>query len=284
MDDERFLVLYRLIKELSPPLAKRYQYSDGYILIVYLWSVVRGKPVDWACNRRNAPKVLRGHRLPSESRMSRRLKTPSVAALLQLAILTLQQRVIVASSLVGCWKIDAKGFAVNAFSKDKSAKRGYCAGGKARGYKLFLLIDAGGFPVAWFVDSMNVAEQAMAMKLLAFIDRPGYLLGDSIYDSNDLYESAGAQQLQLVAPRKTPTANIGARARSAYRIHAIDMLETPCADGQYLYNARTQIERCFAKLASEAVGLDHLPGFVRTPKRVKRWIDAKMLLAFSLEI
>lgn len=282
MDDKRFLTLYRLVMELSPPLGKRRQFSDGYILAVYLWSVVRGKPMSWACNPRNAPAVLRRRPLPSGSLMSRRLATESVSALLRLAILTLQQRVAVAASLVGCWKIDAKGFAVNPFSKDKAAKRGWCCGGKARGYKLFLLIDAGGFPVAWFVDSMNVSEQSMAVKLIAFIDRPGYLLGDSIYDSNELHELAGARQVQLVAPRKDPTGNIGQRAKSAFRLHAIAMLETPGADGRALYKKRTHIERRFSAMSAEAIGLDHLPGFVRSPNRVQRWIDAKMLLTLSL--
>jgi len=284
MDDERFLVLYRLVMELSPPRAKRCQYSDGYILAVYLWSVIRNKPMNWACDPRNAPAALRGRPLPSDSRMSRRLSTLPVARLLARAILTLQQRLLVTTTLVGCWVIDAMGLAVNPFSKDKAAKRGYCRGGKARGYKLFLLIDAAGIPVAWFVDSMNVAEQAIAMTMLPFIDRPGYLLGDSIYDSNALFEAARLRQLQLVAPRKTPYGNIGRRATDEARLHAIAMLETLHADGWHLYKRRTAIERRFARLTAEAVGLTHLPGFVRTPKRVRRWIDAKMLLQFSLEI
>ena len=283
MDDERFLVLYRLVMELSPPRAKRCQYSDGYILAVYLWSVLRNKPMNWACDPRNAPAVLRNRPLPSDSRMSRRLSTLSVAGLLALAIRTLQKRLLVAATLVGCWVIDAMGLAVNPFSKDKAAKYGYCRNGKARGYKLFLLIDAAGVPVVWLVDSMNVAEQTVAAMMLPWIDRPGYLLGDSIYDSNDLFEAARLRQVQLVAPPKVPGGNIGRRAKDEARLHAIEMLEAPFADGRHLYKRRTQIERCFARLTAEAVGLNHLPGFVRTPKRVGRWIDAKMLLALSLE-
>lgn len=284
MDDERFLVLYRLVMELSPPRAKRCQYSDGYILAVYLWSVLRNKPMSWACDPRNAPAVLRRQRLPSDSRMSRRLTTLSVARLLALVIRTLQKRLLVTAALVGCWVIDAMGFAVNPFSKDKAAKYGYCRNGKARGYKLFLLIDAAGIPVVWLVDSMNVAEQSVAAMMLPWIDRPGYLLGDSIYDSNDLFESARLRQVQLVAPRKVPGGNIGRRAQDEARLHAIEMLEAPFADGKHLYKRRTEIERRFSRFTAEAVGLDHLPGFVRTPKRVRRWIDAKMLLALSLEI
>jgi len=284
MDDERFLTLYRLVMELSPPRAKRCQYSEGIILAVYLWSVLRNKPMSWACNPRNAPAVLRGRPLPSDSRMSRRLSTLSFAKLLAQVILTLQKRLLVAATLVGCWVIDAMGFAINPFSKDKAAKRGYCRNGKARGYKLFLLIDAAGVPVAWFVDSMNIAEQTVAMRMLPLIDRPGYLLGDSIYDSNALFAAARAQQLQLVAPRKTPGGNVGQRATDEARLHAIAMLETPHADGRHLYKRRTQIERSFARLTAEAVGLSHLPGFVRTPKRVRRWFDAKMLMALCFMI
>jgi hypothetical protein len=270
--------------ELSPPRGKRCQYSDGTILAVYLWSVVRNKPMSWACDGRNAPAVLRGRPLPSDSRMSRRLSTLSVARLMARSIITLQQRLLVAATLLGCWVIDAMGFAVNAFSKDKAARYGHCRSGKARGYKLFLLIDANSVPVAWFVDSMNVAEQTVAKMMLPWIDRPGYLLADSLYDSNDLYEAARLRQVQLVAPRKVPGGNIGRRATDEARLHAIEMLEAPFADGRHLYKRRTQIERCFARLTAEAVALSHLPGFVRTLKRVRRWIDAKMLLALSLDI
>lgn len=285
MDDERFKILYQLIKQLSPRRGKRYQYSDGDILLILLWAALRQKPICWACHRRNAPRVLRDRPMPSPSRVSRRLRSASVEALLRLTILHLQQQWAVALSRVGCWKIDAKGFVVNRYSKDKDARWGYCNGQKARGYKLFLLIDARGIPISWDVDAMNIAEPIVARTLLESIDSPGYLLGDCIYDSNELYKQAAAKQVQLIAPRKKPYQPIGARARSEARLHAIAMLETPTNTfGRSLYAARTDIERVFSRWAASAVGLDHLPGWVRTLPRVRRWINAKILIALTLKM
>jgi len=34
----------------------------------------------------------------------------------------------------------------------------------------------------------------------------------------------------------------------------------------------------FPQMASSRVGLDHLPGFIRTLPRVRRWIQAKIVL------
>ncbi len=284
MDDERFGILYRLVGQLSPPRGKRCQYSDGDILLVLLWAALRQKPICWACNRRNAPRVLRGRRLPSPSLVSRRLRSASVNVLLDLVIVSLQQPLRADPTPVGCWKIDARGLAVNRFSKDKQAKWGYCCGRKALGYKLFLLIDARDVPIAWHVEAMNVSEPIVAQQLIEHIDRPGYLLGDSLYDSSTLHELTAAKQVQLLAPRKQPDQPIGRRAQSDARMHAIAMLETPVNTfGPSLYNCRTDIERVFSRWAASDVGLDHLPGWVRTLPRVRRWINAKILIALALE-
>ncbi len=284
MDDERFIILYRLVLQLSPPRGKRCQYSDGDILLVLLWAALRRKPICWACDRRNAPRVLRDRPPPSPSLASRRLRSDSINALLYLVILHLQQHLLVAATLVGCWKIDAKGFAVNRFSKDKHAKWGYCCDRKARGYKLFLLIDTRNVPIAWHVEAMNASEPIVARQLIEHINGPGYLLGDSIYDSNELHELTAAQQVQLLAPRKKPHQSIGRRARSEARLHAIAMLETPVNTfGPSMYDSRTDIERVFSRWAASDVGLDHLPGWVRTLPRVRQWINAKILIALALE-
>ncbi len=283
MDDERFGILYLLVRELSPGRGKRCQYSDGDMLLILLWAAMRQKPIRWACDPRNAPRVMKDRNLPSPSRVSRRLRTASANALMGLVIQHLQQRLVVAATLVGCWKIDAKGFPVNHFSKDRHAKSGWCSGRIARGYKLFLLIDANSLPVAWHVDSMNVAEVTVAHQLIEHIDRPGYVLADSVHDSNQLHEKAASKQLQLVAPRKEPTKPIGRRARSDARLHAIAMLETPVNRfGPALYNQRTEIERVFSRWTASDVGLDHLPGWVRTLPRVRRWVNAKILIALTL--
>lgn len=283
MDDERFDLIYRLVMALSPARGKRCQYGDGIILLVLLWAAMRQKPISWACDPRNAPSALRGRPLPSPSRVSRRLRHPSVNTLLQLTIRHYQQQWLVAAALIGCWTIDAKGFAVSRFSKDRQARWGHCRGGKARGYKLFLLVDAMGLPVSWHVDSMNTSEPMVARRLIKTIERPGYVLGDAVYDSDQLYRLAVEKQLQLVAPRKQPHKPIGQRAQSEPRLHAIAMLETPGNRfGPTLYAERAGIERTFSRWSASTVGLDHLPGWVRGLDRVRRWINAKILIALAL--
>jgi hypothetical protein len=288
MDDERFTILYRLIIELSPPRGKRCQYSDGDILLILIWAAVCQKPISWACAAKHAPRLWAGWNLPSPSRISRRAQSASVQALLDRAFLELQQRALtaaaVAAPLLGCWIMDAKGLAVNRFSKDRQAKWGYCRDGKARGYKLYLLINAYGLPVDWYVEAMNVAEPTVARRWLKSLDRPGYLLGDSIYDSDRLHQEVAACQVQLLAPRKEPGGPIGIRARSAPRLHAISMLEMPLHTfGPALYAQRTLIERVFSQWSASAVGLDHLPGWVRTLARVRRWVQTKILIALACE-
>ena len=280
MDDERFGVLYLLLHELSPRRGKRRQYGDASVLLVLLWAALRNKPVCWACDPRNRPRAWRGP-LPSPARVSRRLRDPGALALLDLALLRLRQRLLVAASFVGCWVVDAKGFAINRHSKARDATIGYCCVGKARGYKLFLLIDAAGVPLAWRTDTMKTGEPTVARELLKQIEGCGYLLGDSIYDSNELHQLAAARGVQLVAPRKNPMQDIDKRCASPPRLHAVAMLETPLVKtfGPRLYNRRTAIERVFSRLAGSVVGLDHLPGWVRTLPRVRRWVDAKMLIA-----
>jgi len=281
MDDERCRVLYLMVHELSPGRGKRQQFGDADILLVFLWAALRNKPVCWACDRRNRPRVWRGP-LPSPSRVSRRLRDASVQALLALALRHLQERVLVAATMVGCWVVDAKGFAINRYSKVKDATVGYCCGGKALGYKLFLLIDAAGVPVAWRVETMKAGEPTVARELIKHIDGPGYLLGDAIYDSTELYGLVAARGVQMVAPRKNPKQNVDERCKGEARMRAIEMLESPDrAFGPALYARRTLIERVFSRLAGSVVGLDHLPGWVRNLTRVRRWINAKILIALA---
>lgn len=141
---------------------------------------------------------------------------------------------------------------VSPYSKDRAAKWGWAYSSKARSYKVFALCDLEGRLVACQTHPMNVAEPLVARALLEQTDRPGYVLDDSIYDSGPLYELAAARHLQLLAPRN--------------RI------------GSKLYACRTAIERVFSRLASSRSGLDHLPPFVRTPERVRLWVQGKIIL------
>jgi hypothetical protein len=277
MDDELFLTVYQLTTQRVPRRGKRQQFSDAVIASVYLWSVIRNKPMEWACQRAHAPPPLADRPLPSVSTLSRRVRSDAVRQLLdriEAQLLELTQ-----TALVGCWLIDAKPLPVSPYSKDKQARRGWAYNGYARGYKLFAVCDLDQRIVGWRVHAMNQAEPTVARSLLAHLDGPGYLLGDSIYDSTPLHEAAAAQQVQLIAPRKSPEGNIGVRARHPNRLHAVAMLETHVNRfGPTMYARRTAIERAFSRLAASSVGLDHLPGWVRGLGRVRRWVQAKLIL------
>lgn len=277
MDDELFNLVYQRAHEFAPQRGKRQQFSDAIIACVYLWSIIRNKPMNWACLSANAPSALADRPLPCCSTLSRRVRSDAVRQLLdQLEhdLLQLQQ-----ATLLCCWLVDAKPLPVSPYSKDKQARRGWAYDGRARGYKLFAVCDLDQRIVGWQVHAMNMAEPVVARSLLKHLDRPGYLIGDSIYDSTPLYEAAAEHGIHVIAPRKQPQGNIGVRARHPNRLHAIAMLETPGNQfGPAVYALRTTIERAFARMAASSVGLDHLPGWVRGLDRVRRWVQAKLIL------
>ena len=129
---------------------------------------------------------------------------------------------------------------------------------------------------------MNEAEPTVAAALIEHTDKPGYLVGDRVYDTNPLHIAAAKRDVQLIAPRKEPDAGISVRATSPSRLHAIAMMETPVSSGcsgfgPAMYNQRTAIERVFSMMASSAVGLDSLPSWVRTLARVRRWVQAMIV-------
>lgn len=277
MDDELFNLLYRLVTQMSASRRKYLQYSNARIMLLYFWAVIRNKPVSWVCQRRNLPKTIDWGNIPSPSTVSRRLRTEAVIQLFDR--IEDQVRDLVSTAMVGCWLIDAKPLPISPYTKDKQAKRGWSYDGFSKGYKLHALCDLDQNIVAWQVHAMNQAEQTVAKSLIEAIDHPGYLLGDSVYDTNDLHQLTDQRQVQLIAPRKNPGGNIGVRARHPHRLHAIAMLETYGNHfGPDFYEQRNGIERLFARLTCQQVGLDHLPNWIRTLPRVRRYIQAKLIL------
>lgn len=224
MDDELFDLLYHIAHRLWPKREPRVQYAGRLIVLLYLWSAIRNKPMGWACDRRNLPRALAGRPIPSRSQLGRRLCGHDIVAMLD----ELEQALsdLHVAGLIGLWLIDAKPLTVSPYSKDKAARWGWAYNGKARGYKLFMVTDANGQVVAWRVDGMNKAEPEVAKVLIDRLDRPGYLIGDSIYDSNPLHVLTAERQVQLIAPRKQPGTGLGhGTTHQPNRLHAIAMLE-----------------------------------------------------------
>lgn len=252
-------------------------FSDDEIVRVYYWAVIHDRPISWACQPKNWPLHARRKSLPSDTTMSRRQRSPHVVKLLD----AVEQRVTSPKSPGLYWMIDGKPLVIGGCSKDRQAGYGKAAASKAKGYKLHAIVAPDGSLAAWRIAPMNKDERVMAKRLLKTADIQGYVVGDANYDSNALHELCDAHgNCQFVTPRRYgPGKNIGHRAQSRGRLRSIALLENPRPlFGEQLLHQRSAIERCFGNATNWGGGLTHLPAWIRTHSRVRRWVQAKLAL------
>jgi hypothetical protein len=252
-------------------------YSDEDIVKVHYWAVLHDRPMSWACQPRNWPLHRRRTPIPSGPTMSRRLRHPSVLALLN----ALEQRVVAPQKPGLYWMIDGKPLTIGGSSKDRQAGYGRAAGGKAKGYKIHAIINPQSNIAAWRLAPMNKDERVMAERLVRVAPIQGYLVADSNYDSNPLHDACGRRnQLQLVTRRRYgPKHGTGHRKQTPGRLRSIELTENPSpAFANQLLFDRNQIERYFGNLTSWGGGLTSLPPWVRTHRRVHRWVQAKLVI------
>jgi hypothetical protein len=273
MERELWTALYQLAKAcdtVRPWLFVRFR--DWEVVVVFLWAVLHDRPVCWACDPINWPKQLWKRDLPSQSTMSRRLRTTEVQHLLHL----MEQRMIPLQR--GGWltMIDGKPLVVGTHSKDADAQWGRAGRGFAKGYKLHAIYADGPLPLAWEVAPLNVGEPDVAARLISTLGRGGYVLGDKAFDSNPLHEVCWAVGAQLVAQRKRPGTALGHRRHSPGRLRCIELLEHEF--GRALYNCRDDIERQWGWLTNHGGGLAPLPNWVRRAPRVRIWVQAKLII------
>jgi hypothetical protein len=253
------------------------EFSDEEIVKVFYWSVIHDRPVSWACQRRNWPLHLRRRPLPSNTTMSRRLRSASVVALLD----ALERRVNAPRQPYLYWMIDGKPLAISGCSKDRQAGYGRAARCKAKGYKIHAIITADGSLANWRIAPMNKDERVMAERLLKTTDLAGYITADANYDSNKIHKICDARgNRQFVSPRRYGTGRkVGHRAQSPGRLRSIALLENPEPRfGRQLLKDRAAIERHFGNATNWGGGLTHLPPWARTHRRVRRWVQAKLAL------
>jgi hypothetical protein len=278
MERELFQMVKAEVRALAPRARERNRFSDALIVLVYFWAVICDRPVSWACRRSSWPGGLRPRVIPSQSRMSRRLRTAAVRAL----VATLEERVLRAgrAAPVAC-AVDGKPLPVGTHSHDRQAAWGRGAGVWAKGYKLHLLLSLCGTVMAWRLSPMCAGEREMARRLLKQARCAGYILGDKQYDANYLYDEAARHGGQLVAPRQMGrTKGLGSRVQAAGRLRSKDLLENTVSDfGQRVHEQRNVIERRFGYLTSTSGLLNHLPSWVRTYRRVHLYVRAKLILA-----
>lgn len=254
-----------------------FDFSDEDIVKVHYWAVIHDRPMRWACNRRHWPIWRRRQPLPSEATMSRRLRSPSVRSLLN----ALEQRVIAPQEPGLFWMLDGKPLSMSGCSTDRQAGYGRAAGCKAKGYKIHAIVNPPGEVAAWRVAPMNKDERVMAERLVRVAPIQGYLVADANFDSNKLHQACQQRdQLQLVTRRRYgPRHGTGHRKQTAGRLRSIELTENPFPRfADRLLEDRNEIERRFGNLTSWGGGLTCLPPWVRTHRRVHRWVQAKLVL------
>jgi len=271
--------LYRIITLLARDLPRgSRRMPDRLIVLVLFFAALHDRPVSWAVQRRHWPLWCRRRLplLPSSTTMSRRLQTASVRAFID-HVLEHAQRDL-PDSLYRM--IDGKPLVIGNSSGDRQAGYGRAARGKAKGYKLHVLLHASSKIAAWRVAPMNVDERTMALRLVRDAAAPGYVLADANYDSNRLHGQTRAGGGQLITPRRRPgrTLGRGKQRHDPSRLRSMTLTEGPGAMGRELLHERGAIERWLGTLTSFAGGLGPLPAWVRTHRRVRRWVAAKLAI------
>ena len=274
MDGQLFRRLYRRLLGIASLTRGPYQqYSDLAIVAVYLWGVLHDRPQGWGCDPENWTIPIPWVQLPSPSCLSRRLQDRAVKELLDRLCDYLWGRF--RRRIVKC--VDGRPLTVSKSSKDKTATIGPANGqGLAKGYKLHVIIDGAGVLLAWALAPLNHGESTVARRLLRRLEDPGYLVGDSNYDYNQLYDHAWAHGHQLLAPPKRTGKGLGHMVHSPHRLRGLALLRQPLA-GALRRVRKTSVERFFGNLGWKAGGLSALPGFVRTLPRVRRWVQGKLI-------
>lgn len=282
MEHGLFLRMRRTLRRLGRRRASaRFTYTDATVLEVYLWAALHGRPVCWACDPAHWPPGTRRGPLPSPSALSRRMRTRSVLRLLGRLLRALGPRD--ASGLVAM--MDGMPLVIGPHSHDRQSGYGRAASGKARGYKLHLILDASGRVLAWRVAPMHVDERVMARRMLRELEHAGYLVADANYDAGYLFEAASARGVQLVTPRRHgPGKGLGHRRQPEGRLRSVALTETDeCRFGRELMRERWAIERFFGTLRSHPCGLTHLPPWVRGWRRVNTYVAAKLAIIAAVK-
>ena len=271
-------IVQLLVTHDNSPFNPWQTYTNVRIAAIWFWGVLHDRSVSWSVDSKNWPIHLRKQPLPCNGTMSERLKTNEVKELIQ----QVENQVVKSSGEKPLyWMMDGKPFPIGGASKDRQAGYGRAVRGKARGYKVHAITGSDGSLAAWRVAPMNQDERTIARRLLRDAEIQGYLLADGNYDSNPLHhwcESKG--NLQFVTP---PRGGLGKKKRrkkmSDGRRRSLDLLENPVSDfGLSLLDERREIERHFGNWTNWGGGLTGLPPWVRTHVRVRRWIQAKLII------
>jgi hypothetical protein len=304
MEGQLWRRLYAVVTELGKGHSyKGKRFSDSWVVLTFLWAVLHDRPTCWACDAENWPEREWWHVIPSQSTMSRRLRTVGVLSLLARCEAALRDLFPRGPSR---W-MDAKPLPVGGASKDRDARAGRCVKGKARGYKLHLVVDAkSGMVDSWTLAPMAVNEKAAAPQIVPAAAAAApllYLTVDNQYDGNGTYDmvaDAADHGPQLVARGRRGEAKAkapGHRKQSPRRLRGMALAcgydrplnplnrpGLPPTFGEQLLKDRNGIERVLGLMGNFGGGLGPLPNWVRTPHRVAAWVQGKILVFLTREL
>ncbi len=277
MQVRRWSQVYRLVSRTAsvlPPGSRRF--PDRVIVLVFVWAAFNHRPISWAVQRSNWPVWMQRllPRLPSSTTMSRRLRRPSIRRFLDLLLENAQE------GARGCLVrvLDGTALEIRGHSKDRQSGYGFGSGHKAKGYKLHLLLESSGVIANWRIAPMHVSEKAMAQRMLLESDPMQYVVADNNYDSNILHAIVTHHGGQMLTPRKKNVGPLRPARETRGRLRSDQMLRGPSRFGRDLLASRSLIERFFGNADSHAEGLGELPAWVRTHRRVHRWVHAKLII------
>jgi len=254
---------------------RRPRFTDADIVLTSLWARAHHQTVKWACEPESWPLHARRCLRPSPSTMCRRLRSPSVKAMLN----RLEDGAELEPTLA--YIVDGKPLVVSRHSTDPCARYGRGAGGMDKGYKLHLIADVRARVHMTRVTPLNTPEQEVARRMVkSGRCGGGYLLGDTLYDWDRLHRQCAESGMRLLVHRRPSRAGRGVRWRgvSTQRLDCIASTETPCATfARSLLNSRRVIERVFARLETRW-RIGHPPFHVRGLPRVRQWVQAALIL------
>lgn len=282
MEREHWAELMKALRELSRSLTDNAYHTHSTVLVVrvYLWAVLHDRPTSWACDRRRWDHATRPTKLPSQSTMSRRLRTPAVQELLGRLGRRMNGRPN-ADAASSPRVIDGKPLVIAPHSADPDARFGPAYGRTAKGYKFHAIWGDTPMPECWDVRPMHHDEKTVAHELIPQLTGGGDLLGDTFYHADKLFKTADDHGQRLLAPRIYPgTAIRRPRRFHPARIACVTLLEDPDQRGHAadVFKQRRQIETRFANLTSFGGGLTGLPPWVRRLHRVRLYVFAKLLI------
>lgn len=264
--------IWEVIVAALPAEAKRtgQTHSDRSVLMVGLWAVLWDRPIRWAC----AEASWRGQPLAPAARPSRATMSRRFWALVAEHGEALAARIASALPPEPVAAVDGKPLPVGGGSGDRDAKAGRAVGHKAKGYKLFAVIDRAGRVVAAEIGGLNQAEPTVARRLYRRLPAAvRTVVGDGVYDSVPLHRVAAEAGVRHVSPLRQ--SRVG-RRQQPERLAVAVLLDTP--EGAALLHERDDIERRFGLMGNIGCGYKGLPNWIRRRHRVEGWMRGKLCI------